>query len=58
LDDAFSELDAKRRRQLLKFAQEFPQTFITATDAEFLHGAAATLWKVENGSVSKRASSF
>lgn len=53
LDDAFSELDQKRRRLLLQFAQEFPQTFITATDAEFLEGAPAALWKVEKGTVQK-----
>lgn len=58
LDDAFSELDQKRRRLLLQFAQEFPQTFITATDAEFLDGVPAVLWKVENGSVQKVESTF
>ena len=53
LDDAFSELDARRRKCVLEFAHEFPQTFITATDAAFLEGVPATLWKVAAGGVQK-----
>lgn len=53
LDDAFSELDQKRRHLLLQFAHEFPQTFITTTDAEFLNGRNTTFWNVKNGTVQK-----
>lgn len=53
LDDAFSELDQTRRQLLLQIAGEFPQTIITATDAEFFQPAGVTLWKVQNGTVQK-----
>lgn len=50
LDDALSELDARRRSLLLEEAAFFPQCVVTATDAAFVSGAAA-LYTVEAGHI-------
>lgn len=53
LDDVMSELDSKRRAELLKFLdQQQIQTFITATDsAYFPEGTTADFFKVHSGTL-------
>lgn len=53
LDDVFSELDAKRRSQLLEMIRAKVQTFITSTDLTQLNNLKGdyNLFKVENGTV-------
>lgn len=51
LDDALSELDARRRGLLLEVTAEFEQCVLTATDARFLEGAHATELRVAAGRI-------
>ena len=56
LDDVFSELDPERRAHLVRRIGALPQTIVTTTTADDLDPglvAAATLWHVEPGSVSR-----
>jgi DNA replication and repair protein RecF len=41
LDDVFSELDARRSRQILTMIPELGQTIVTATEESLFHGAVA-----------------
>jgi DNA replication and repair protein RecF len=56
LDDVFSELDPERRAHLVRRIGALPQAIVTTTTADDLDPglvAAATLWHVEPGSVSR-----
>ncbi|MDW8106382.1 MAG: DNA replication/repair protein RecF [Armatimonadota bacterium] len=58
LDDVFSDLDPKRRRQLVAFLQPRTQTFITCTDLSAFDEATlrnAALFEVHQGTVTRRA---
>ena len=49
LDDVMSELDPRRRRQLVSRLRDI-QTFITCTDEDDLAGAEiGRAWRVEDG---------
>jgi len=57
LDDIFSELDAKKRKNILKYVNTNMQTFITTTDIKFiskklLHNAK--IFYIDNGKVIKQ----
>lgn len=52
LDDALSELDAKRRALVLEEALKFPQSVLTATDLRFLENVPATVFHVTDGKIS------
>ncbi len=52
LDDALSELDAKRRALVLEEALKFPQSVLTATDLRFLENVPATVFHVAEGKIS------
>jgi DNA replication and repair protein RecF len=51
LDDVLSELDARRRRSLVSRVSLLGQTVVTATDPDFLPGAATQLLEVRPGEV-------
>ncbi|MCS6862505.1 MAG: DNA replication/repair protein RecF [Abditibacteriales bacterium] len=51
LDDALSELDASRRRCLLRQAQSFPQAMLTSADRHLCDGVDATFFEVRDGQV-------
>jgi DNA replication and repair protein RecF len=53
LDDALSELDAKRRALVLEEAKKFPQSVLTATDVRFLENSSSAVFMVSNGKVNK-----
>jgi len=53
LDDVFSDLDAERRRRLVRFLQPQTQTFFTCTSLSDLSDlpGAVTIYRVEKGEV-------
>jgi len=58
LDDIFSEIDIKKRNQLLKYVDENVQTFITTTDLKNINKKVvekAKVFEVHDGNVLERA---
>jgi DNA replication and repair protein RecF len=56
LDDVLSELDAERRAAFLGSITDLEQAFITATEVPDFHGAHATLYRIQGGTIERPAS--
>lgn len=57
LDDAFSELDANKKRRLLSYISNLEQVFITCTDYKniILDNLKVTLLKIKDGAIIERS---